>query len=130
MPSSSPRSSTCPPTLFFTCSRWVAADGAAPTASHDPAYVALSESRRHAPRVRASPPPLYLRPPWNDNSSGTDESDDDEGHRGPQTRYISVIEADVRASAEDRPPKVLAIYEWALLDAFETKQYRRVTNTP
>ena len=30
----------------------------------------------------------------------------------------------------DRPPKFLAIHEWASLDAFETKQYRRATNTP
>ena len=28
------------------------------------------------------------------------------------------------------PPKFLAIHEWASLDAFETKQYRRATNTP
>ena len=30
----------------------------------------------------------------------------------------------------DRPPKFLAIHEWASVDAFETKQYRRATDTP
>ncbi|PIL28445.1 hypothetical protein GSI_08479 [Ganoderma sinense ZZ0214-1] len=265
-----------PSTVFLACSRWVAADGAAPaylslydlargsaaSAVHDPAYVALSE--KHALETRAAafvesrvyepvvpPSPLALpTPPWTwtwswnwmdgNGSEGTDESEDsgsDEERRRPQTRYISVIEADLHAFAEgefcrwydeehilllarvpgwvrsrryvlkeklevgasdsdsdserglggvgvgvatdtdaemetatgseggngdgsreeeeekgrerenskpkpggremefeehgaDRPPKFLAIHEWASLDAFETKQYRRATNTP
>lgn len=209
-----------PPTLFLSCSRWVAVDGRAPTylslydlarhsAVHDPAYVALSEkhaletratasvveSRVYEPVVTPAPQPAS---PWSDNSSGTDETSDDDDER-PRTRYISVIEAELHAFAEgefcrwydeehipllarvpgwvrshryvlkeklgvdasdseggsrekedgngndgerkgrremeedpdtDRPPKFLAIHEWASLDAFETKQYRRATNTP
>ncbi|KAI1791965.1 hypothetical protein LXA43DRAFT_888206 [Ganoderma leucocontextum] len=184
-----------PPSLFLSCSRWAAADGAARaylslydlsarrSAAHDPAYVALSE--KHAletPRAAAfvvesrvyepvvAPAPLPPRPWHERNGSGTDESDGDgDDGRAPRTRYITVIEAELHTFAEgefcrwydeehipllarvpgwvrsrryvlqgklgdpdssDRPPKFLAIHEWASLDALETKQYMRATNTP
>ena len=109
-----------PPTLFLSCTRWVAADSRAPTylslydlarhsAVHDPAYVALSEkhaletraaafveSRVYEPVITPAPCPP---PPWQENSSGTDDSDGDDERR-PRTRYISIIEADLHAFAE------------------------------
>ena len=59
------------------------------------------------------------------------DSDNGSGSSGELERR-PVWERGVRAHPDRRecPPKFLAIHEWASLDAFETKQYRRATTTP